>query len=349
MSKIKSPNLRGLSFQIMVLLGIIAISMTALAALIFMNSRVIDNYSFLINESGKIRGGIQRIIKLAVLDKETEEYMRLIDDSVETLKSQFVIKSGIANEIDSAKILTLEQEWKSISLLLQNQNNSNGDNSKLYEKSEKLWTLTNQIVFDIENKAHASIRLYFYIILSMVVLILVITVVIVATKLIIHDKIEYRADHDNLTGLFNRHYFNALFEREILIAKRTGRMFAILMCDIDNFKNVNDVYGHTVGDEVLQRVSKVIKSTSRNTDFVARFGGEEFIILALIEKIPETKKYAEKIRSAVERETGFDNMKITISIGIAVYESHMDAIDLINNADKALYLAKKYGKNRVEI
>lgn len=158
---------------------------------------------------------------------------------------------------------------------------------------------------------------------------------------------------DDLTGLYNRRYFNQRFEREVQRAKRYRRPLSILMVDIDYFKNYNDINGHLLGDEVLKKVARLIESNLRKADIVARYGGEEFVIL-----LPEIDKshadqVAEKLRRTVElrnfsKEQYQPNKNLTISLGLATLpDDSTNARELIEFADRALYRAKAEGRNRV--
>jgi len=158
---------------------------------------------------------------------------------------------------------------------------------------------------------------------------------------------------DDLTGLYNRRYFNQRFEREVLRAKRYRRPLSILLIDIDYFKNYNDINGHLLGDEVLKKVAYLIESNLRKADIVARYGGEEFVVL-----LPEIDKthadqVAEKLRRTVElrhfpKEQYQPNKNLTISIGLATLpDDSTNPRELIEFADRALYRAKAEGRNRV--
>lgn len=156
---------------------------------------------------------------------------------------------------------------------------------------------------------------------------------------------------DALTGLFNAHYFYQSLDKEIERAKRYKESFSLIIFDIDDFKEVNDNYGHQTGDEVLKEFSKILLQLTRKTDIVARYGGEEFVIV-----LPNTHKdvaysLAERIMKEV-CETVFrcnDNMlRITVSGGIAGFpEDGSNSKDLLYSADMALYEAKKRGKKGV--
>lgn len=153
---------------------------------------------------------------------------------------------------------------------------------------------------------------------------------------------------DKLTGAFTRKYFDLKIEEILKNLNKSDESLSVLMLDIDNFKSVNDTYGHIKGDEVLSYVSKTIKSTVRNTDLVARFGGEEFVVLLTDSNINLGKHIGEKIRKNIENmKIEGINRPVTVSIGIAQYPDQSQyKEDLINKADQALYYSKNYlGKN----
>lgn len=155
---------------------------------------------------------------------------------------------------------------------------------------------------------------------------------------------------DPLTRALNRRFMPTILSREISIAAKSGRPFAVLMLDVDNFKAINDRHGHGVGDVVLRHVAEHVLYCVRASDFVFRYGGEEFLI-ALVETGTEAAlSAAERIRAILETaplrlpdqsETG-----VTVSIGIAVYGGHPDYAVLVDTADRALYAAKAAGRNR---
>jgi diguanylate cyclase (GGDEF)-like protein len=158
---------------------------------------------------------------------------------------------------------------------------------------------------------------------------------------------------DYLTGLKTRGYFEQQLDLEFKRAERRKQKFALLMIDIDNFKQLNDTFGHHVGDQVLRDVTSILMKDMREVDTVARYGGEEFVII-----LPETTEtgamyVAQRLRRAVEQARFFagspDRVQhLTISIGIAVYDTDAQfKRDLIEFSDAALYAAKRAGRNRV--
>lgn len=157
---------------------------------------------------------------------------------------------------------------------------------------------------------------------------------------------------DSLTGIANRRHFEWRLSEEIERARRYKYPLSILMLDLDHFKEVNDNYGHQVGDIVLQQVAQRLKQTLRRTDFLARYGGEEFVVLA--PQVPADKSLllAERLRRTISDSpfAVLDNLQlnITVSIGVAVFPDHaQNESELISAADTALYRAKQAGRNKV--
>lgn len=172
---------------------------------------------------------------------------------------------------------------------------------------------------------------------------------------LLYKKIEKLAITDGLTKVYNHRYFYKRAEEELERAKRYGKVFAIIMLDLDYFKKFNDQFGHKAGDLALSTVSQILMDSTRNIDVVCRYGGEEFTII-----LPETdsesaKPVAERIRAAVENyyfavAEGQPPVHITVSIGIATYPRDASNLDeLIEYADRALYYSKEHGKNTVTL
>jgi diguanylate cyclase (GGDEF)-like protein len=155
---------------------------------------------------------------------------------------------------------------------------------------------------------------------------------------------------DGLTGLYNIGYFKLLLDAEVNLAKQNPtKKFSIVMADIDYFKKFNDTYGHQVGDLVLKEVAGVLKNSLRASDVVARYGGEEMIVLLWGSPLKEALIIAEKIRKNIENHIVHDQQKIykiTVSFGVAAYKPEDNIETLIKRADDGLYKAKQSGRNR---
>ncbi len=152
--------------------------------------------------------------------------------------------------------------------------------------------------------------------------------------------------YDKLTGVLSRTLMDVILSKEFSRSKRYRYPLSILMIDIDDFKNINDKYGHLEGDRVLKTVASLIKSSLRKSDYVFRFGGEEFIVLLPNTDINGTLKVGEKIRKNVENFDFGLSEKVTISCGVKEVENYDNPYLDIEEADKRLYIAKKTGKNR---
>lgn len=162
-------------------------------------------------------------------------------------------------------------------------------------------------------------------------------------------ELQYKATHDALTKLYNRQKFNDELNKEIIRENRYNHGLSIMMIDIDDFKEINDTYGHDEGDVVLKDVAKLITKSIRMTDEACRWGGEEFMVLLPETNLEDTEQIAQNIRTNIQEYKNQNiNSKTTVSIGIAQFEIEKDSIDsFIKKADMAMYDAKKTGKNKV--
>jgi diguanylate cyclase (GGDEF)-like protein len=167
----------------------------------------------------------------------------------------------------------------------------------------------------------------------------------------LNEKLQELAHTDECTGLFNKRRLFERLEMEIARARRYGEIFSCLMIDVDDFKQINDTYGHQAGDDVLRQTGALIRRSLRVTDFVARYGGEEFTIILPRTNSSGSSRVAENLLatfSAHEFIIGDNRVHMTISIGVACCTTFvcLDSREIILRADNALYRAKKAGKNR---
>lgn len=153
---------------------------------------------------------------------------------------------------------------------------------------------------------------------------------------------------DELTGLYNRRHLMTMLEIEKRRADRTKQSFSVVILDIDHFKRINDTYGHLKGDEVLKVVAKLVQESLRGTDFCARFGGEEFIMVLGQTLENGALAFAERVRLLVSSAEFEDGLHLTASLGVAEYRPTEEISQTISSADAALYRAKNAGRNRVE-
>lgn len=166
-------------------------------------------------------------------------------------------------------------------------------------------------------------------------------------------QLERMAYYDSLTDLPNRRLLDKVIKEEMSSMKHNGHEAVIIILDIDNFKNINDTYGHLVGDIILRQMAGFLKSNVKETDTVSRFGGEEFIILMPETSLEEGYAFAERLRKLIMEKrfiVGSITLQITASFGVSLLTdtNSQNLKDCYIFADKALYVAKKGGKNRVE-
>jgi diguanylate cyclase (GGDEF)-like protein len=169
-----------------------------------------------------------------------------------------------------------------------------------------------------------------------------------------NEKLRHAAFHDSLTGLYNRQYFKEAIEREILRSDRYGHPLSLVLLDLDQFKTVNDTYGHHCGDVVLKTVGQMIVNGTRRSDIVVRYGGEEFAILLPETALANAVTKAEACRAligATQMEADGHRVRLTISAGVATWNpaQPVTADELIKAADQALYLSKRQGRNRITV
>ncbi|URZ17191.1 histidine kinase N-terminal 7TM domain-containing diguanylate cyclase [Clostridium felsineum] len=175
----------------------------------------------------------------------------------------------------------------------------------------------------------------------------------------LNSKLKFLAERDGLTGLYNRRYFNELFYNEMYKLQHYNNDdqidIGISIIDIDNFKRINDTYGHIVGDEILKQLAEVITKNVRKEDVVCRYGGEEFVVIFMILSSKDMVCICEKIRKTIEKFDFYNSVSpnkplhITVSIGVATYSEDYNGNkdDILKAADDKLYKAKNNGKNQV--
>lgn len=167
----------------------------------------------------------------------------------------------------------------------------------------------------------------------------------------LQERLREQAQRDPLTGLYNRRFLDAFMERELAQSRRESRNFALLVIDIDHFKRINDSFGHLAGDQVIRDTARLIEASARSSDTVARFGGEEFVVVMSMATTQGARERAERLRQSFESEPShFEGLTIahTLSIGVAEFPRDGGTQDeLVSRADAALYEAKRGGRNRV--
>ncbi|MBL0374137.1 GGDEF domain-containing protein [Rhizobium sp. KVB221] len=162
--------------------------------------------------------------------------------------------------------------------------------------------------------------------------------------------VHLEAGRDAQTQLLNRRFLPTVLSREIELSRDMDSQFSVLLLDVDHFKNVNDTYGHDMGDRVLERVAQLLSDNTRSGDFAFRYGGEEFLLVCVEQTIDQAMRTAENIRQQIAAQAiqipNQGTLSVTVSIGVAQHDGHPDYQRMIDRADEALYAAKNAGRNR---
>jgi len=201
----------------------------------------------------------------------------------------------------------------------------------------------------VEQAENGAIESIFHALLTnLLICVLVVVVVLVLTNSAISTyqrRLETVATTDKLTGVYNRLAFELIFEKTLRDVERSGRPLSVLLLDIDHFKGINDNHGHLAGDRVLKQVADLTTGQIRKADTLARWGGDEFLVLFRDNPLASAVETAEKIRTLVAEQ--LEQPAVTISLGLAEYRAGDLGDNLLARADRALYDAKKSGRNRV--
>jgi diguanylate cyclase (GGDEF)-like protein len=201
-------------------------------------------------------------------------------------------------------------------------------------------------LIDYESQFESVLILQLYIIVTISSVFILSS--LVNEKELLLRQLQESYNHDSLTKIFTREYWENRLDEEIERKKRYDSPFCMIMYDIDHFKNVNDNYGHGVGDNVLIKLSELVSTDIRDVDVLARWGGEEFVILLPQTRIVEAGKIAERIRSHVEKTAILPNEVLTISLGVIEFAAGGGRDEQLNRLDEAMYDAKNSGRNQVK-
>jgi diguanylate cyclase (GGDEF)-like protein len=333
------------SGPILVLLLII-LSITIFNGYILTNSikTSLKNDAFLVNKLGQIRGSIQRYVKLKTNNVKNSRYIQITIDNdfkivANSLKTTYIPENKKSHFY--YLLNTVKDTWKEIK--------NETQRKKLIALSEDAWEKANRLTtyaqFIAEYKNNIILKKITYITIFTAALIMIIILVV---YFVIKKGLEKEKIIDPLTKLYNRRNFIDNFNYFIELYERYKRPFSIIFLDIDNFKNINDTFGHQKGDEILKEVSKFIINHLRNTDLAFRYGGEEIVIILPETELYEAYQFAERLREGIKKQIKINGKPVTVSIGVGTYKGE-GMFSFIERVDSAVYEAKKEGKDKVVI
>ncbi len=165
----------------------------------------------------------------------------------------------------------------------------------------------------------------------------------------LEEELTKRATTDSLTQAYNRSEYDEIVQREMHRCKRYNTLLSLLVLDIDHFKKINDAHGHLAGDNVLKEVVNIIRENIRGSDYLTRWGGEEFIVLLPETGVEKAEALADRIKDSIENHQFNGLGKVTVSLGVTQYREDDSGEELMKRADEAMYRAKAGGRNRVEV
>jgi diguanylate cyclase (GGDEF)-like protein len=293
-----------------------------------------DYFDKAINIQGRLKDIIDEII--ARFDKTSVKLSNILEENSRLIKSDLEEDKAIVSRLGDVnnKIIN-ESSLEALKMMviskmdeLSREINKKIDNKNtVLDRLEKEKLTVSQELVEYKTKEHELVKL---------------------KKEVERYKME--SVTDPLTGLYNRKFMTKKIQEEIERSKKRNTKFSVLFLDIDNFKTINDVYGHIVGDFVLKYLSRIIKAELRKMDYAFRYGGEEIVIVLSDADLSDAQKFAERLLGSV-RNTVFkyknENLKITISIGVTDYKDDASIEEIIERADMAMLKAKKEGKDRV--
>lgn len=306
----------------------------------------IKNDIEVVNQAGVIRGSMQRAVKLELSGEPNDEIIKDVDSIIADFYVNKIQFKG--NKEDFLKILgNLSKDWTSLKELIYSyrQDPSSQNGTALMEGSERIWKKSCDMVLSAQLVSQSKVKYFSILYLMLLVNLLLILLIIALTKGYVQNKLEDAVSHDALTKIFNRRFFDEQLISQIKKTQRYEQDLSLIIFDIDNFKSVNDIWGHNMGDFVLLEMCKIIKKNIRRSDIFARIGGEEFAIIAPGTDIQNANILAEKVRELVENHDFKPAGRITISLGAVQHKKGDTPETIYKRADKALYTAKNNGRN----
>lgn len=304
----------------------------------------------LINEVGIIRGSIQRIIKLELAMIPSMDLIRAIDKAILNFtQKQYTFQEDSPEAQFIQRLHSLESQWQRVKKQIIDYRNEASDVSRnnLIEVSEACWDMADDLVFAAQLLSETEVRNLYMALLLIGLNIITVLIVLWLNRTYVQNTLERLAHYDALTKLLNRYSYNKILENELIRAGRHHHPLALIIADIDHFKEINDSYGHKVGDQILAQLAALLREHVRQYDYVARIGGEEFAIIAPETTLGNAYQLAERLRQMVQHTRFPDILALTISFGVAEYHTDESQDDLFRRADQALYRAKTAGRNRV--
>ncbi|MCK4777653.1 MAG: GGDEF domain-containing protein [Actinomycetia bacterium] len=311
----------------------------------------------IINQAGIIRGSIQRVSKLSLYNKkestrDSEKIINSIDQLIINFKEE-ADKFKLQGHSEDFKgfIIELDKHWSELknNIAAYRKNPTLTNKTGLIEKSEYLWEIADNVTLKAQKYSEEKIRSFFSIIPIAGINILMVLLLGIMIQKYVKNELEFLANYDILTRSLNRQSYATIIKKEAERCNRYTCLLSLIVLDIDDFKKINDTYGHKTGDIVLTELSDLIRNKIRAGDYLFRIGGEEFAILLTNTEVETGTSLAERIRMNIKKNKFSEACCVTVSMGLAGYIKDEGVDSFFRRADSSLYQAKKDGKNRVHL
>ena len=297
------------------------------------------NNTIIVNKLGQIRGLSQRYVKLKLANLNSDLIVKKTNQNFEFLDTYFKSKNLITKPKINSLYTQIKILWKKLKLA--------SNENDLIKISEELWKASNELTSLVANmfekKQEECIR-------KVLVLNVILAFIVITMSIIIYFKIQKGLEKDKitdpLTNLYNRRYFNEKIKHFINYYNKYKEPFSAIFIDIDHFKKINDIYGHQKGDEILQEISHIIKSSIRNSDLAFRYGGEEIVVLLPNTDLKTAYSIAKRLKEKIKTIKLDDSKHITASMGVGEYKGET-LKEFIKKVDSALYKAKEEGRDKI--
>ncbi len=298
----------------------------------------------LMRTTSTIHVAVQRVVKLELAEMPADDLLAQVDAHLSALRAVCAMQPN-----DAAHRTLLDElyvHWDALhqSLLTYRQAPSDTLRHQIVQESEHFWQDTAEVVSFTELLTREQTRHFHFVLFLLTIDMVLLLFILYFLKIYVQDNLEFYSNHDPLTRACNRHY---LFQYlQTLLKKQTK--CCIIMLDIDDFKAVNDTFGHDAGDMVLKKLVNTIQMLLDEENIIARFGGEEFVVV-LQDNLEMAQTYAEAICNAIAWSDFGLGRPVTVSLGVSAYVPGEPIDQTIKRADIALYNSKTNGKNRFSV
>ncbi|HSV96447.1 MAG TPA: GGDEF domain-containing protein [Spirochaetota bacterium] len=310
----------------------------------------LQNDARIINYAGIMRGSIQRACNHELAGRRVEAVIGQVDALIASFENR---DHGFEIKMFEERFFKELQELKATWSLLKGQisafraSNNDRNRERVLALAEQCWAASNRLVYTTQYASEAKLNVLEYVFILIVLNAIAVLIIIDLVRSYVRQRLEFAAHHDQLTGALNRYSYTIALEREVKRSRRYGSPLSLLLFDIDNFKTVNDTHGHKAGDYVLREVVHIVSEQIRDSDFLCRVGGEEFVVIAVESDCKSGGAMAEKLRGMIQKHNFQTTGRITVSFGVAGLGAEENSDSFFRRADAALYRAKQAGRNRV--